>query len=763
MARTLPAAMSRLHGPDASRRHPRAVLAPGARRDAPAPPSTRSRPSRRGATWSRWASARWHRDAGRRPAWQPADRGPLAAPAAARALRRRGSACATRASSGRPARSTSSTPPPTWRRPRGARWSRRCTTCTSCTSRPTSPRRGVGVFTRFLDLVRDEAALVVCPSEATRVDCEAAGIERAPAAGHPVGDRTPPRWRPARSRGCGGATTCDRPFVLFAGTVEPRKNLRRLLEAFARARRDRRRAGGRRPRRVETTDLAATRPRVRRLGFVPERRPRRAVRRRRRRRVPEPAGGLRPPRARGDGAGRRGRHVGDDRPPRRWPATPPCWSTRSTSTPSPAALQRLLDDAELARAARRGGPGPGRHLHLGPHGRRRWSAAYRDGGRRGVTATVGVNLLWLVPGEVGGSEQSTVASAPRPPSTGRTADLDLRLFVLPVVRGGPPRGGRRRFPTEVLGRRAVTRGCARIVAESTWLARRTAEPRPRAPRRRHGAGPSHPAPVRAHPPRPPAARAPRHPRPAQARLPRARRPAGRCGRPRIVVRRASSCGSTVLDALRRRPRAGRRRSRTASPVATGRAAEGRARGPLRARRAGGALPGHHLSPQEPPHARRGLRARSSSDHPTPSSCSPGGAGASEAEVLARIERAPADPAACAASAASRRPTWPGCSTSPTWWRCRPATRGSASRPLEAMVAGAARGRRRRHRAPGGGRRRRPARRPGRSRPPGPPPSGGSWPTPPSARGWAPRAGSGRRGSRWEANARRPRRASTGGR
>src|SRR5688572_13048492 len=40
-------------------------------------------------------------------------------------------------------------------------------------------RHGVGVFTRFLDLVRDEAAVVVCPSEATRADCEAAGIDRA--------------------------------------------------------------------------------------------------------------------------------------------------------------------------------------------------------------------------------------------------------------------------------------------------------------------------------------------------------------------------------------------------------------------------------------------------------------------------------------------------------------------------------------------------------------------------------------------------------
>jgi glycosyltransferase involved in cell wall biosynthesis len=93
--------------------------------------------------------------------------------------------------------------------------------------------RGVSVFQRFLSLVRDEAALVVCPSEATRRDAEDAGIE------------------PARLRVVPWATTStavdpraveavrrrhhlERPCVLFAGTVEPRKNLDRLVEAFGR-------------------------------------------------------------------------------------------------------------------------------------------------------------------------------------------------------------------------------------------------------------------------------------------------------------------------------------------------------------------------------------------------------------------------------------------------------------------------------------------------------------------------------------------------
>jgi glycosyltransferase involved in cell wall biosynthesis len=129
-------------------------------------------------------------------------------------------------------------------------------------------RRGVGVFTRFLDLVRDEAAVVVCPSEATRTDCEAAGIDRArlrvtPWATHalPVGPGEAARVREAYG--------LHRPFVLFTGTVEPRKNLGRLVDAFA--------ALGEVDAELVivgpegwNTDLAAAAgPRVRRLGFVP--------------------------------------------------------------------------------------------------------------------------------------------------------------------------------------------------------------------------------------------------------------------------------------------------------------------------------------------------------------------------------------------------------------------------------------------------------------------------------------------------------------
>ena len=129
-------------------------------------------------------------------------------------------------------------------------------------------RRGISVFTRFLDLVRDEAAVVVCPSEATRTDCEAAGIDRSrlrvtPWATHavPVSAAEPERVREAYG--------LRRPFVLFAGTVEPRKNVGRLLEAFA--------SLGEIDAELVllgpegwSTDLASVAgPRVRRLGFVP--------------------------------------------------------------------------------------------------------------------------------------------------------------------------------------------------------------------------------------------------------------------------------------------------------------------------------------------------------------------------------------------------------------------------------------------------------------------------------------------------------------
>jgi glycosyltransferase involved in cell wall biosynthesis len=129
-------------------------------------------------------------------------------------------------------------------------------------------RRGVGVFTRFLDLVRHEAAIVVCPSEATRVDCESAGIERArlrvtPWATHAVA--VPPS-EATRAREAYGLT---RPFVLFAGTVEPRKNLGRLIDAFTELGEIDAELVIVGPEGWNTELASSAGDRVRRLGFVP--------------------------------------------------------------------------------------------------------------------------------------------------------------------------------------------------------------------------------------------------------------------------------------------------------------------------------------------------------------------------------------------------------------------------------------------------------------------------------------------------------------
>lgn len=87
-----------------------------------------------------------------------------------------------------------------------------------------------------------------------------------------------------------------------------------------------------------------------------------------------------------------------------------------------------------------------------------------------TAAKVGINLLWLRPGEVGGSEQATVAlleglrdAAP--------ADLDLRLFVLPsFVDAHPEVAGA--IATSVLRVAGLSRA-ARVAAEASWLAWRT--------------------------------------------------------------------------------------------------------------------------------------------------------------------------------------------------------------------------------------------------------------------------------------------------
>jgi alpha-1,3-rhamnosyl/mannosyltransferase len=86
--------------------------------------------------------------------------------------------------------------------------------------------------------------------------------------------------------------------------------------------------------------------------------------------------------------------------------------------------------------------------------------------------TVAINLLWLRPGQVGGSEESTLASL-RALAERTDPDLALRLFVTEPLRLAHP-DLVRLFPTEVLPLSSVPMGrLARIAAEVTWLAART--------------------------------------------------------------------------------------------------------------------------------------------------------------------------------------------------------------------------------------------------------------------------------------------------
>ena len=84
--------------------------------------------------------------------------------------------------------------------------------------------------------------------------------------------------------------------------------------------------------------------------------------------------------------------------------------------------------------------------------------------------TVGINLLWLGPGEVGGSEQSTVATV-RGLVDRAEPGLGLQLFVLPAFAAAHPELADA-VPTKVAPVDGRSRA-RRVLAESTWLATQT--------------------------------------------------------------------------------------------------------------------------------------------------------------------------------------------------------------------------------------------------------------------------------------------------
>jgi glycosyltransferase involved in cell wall biosynthesis len=93
-------------------------------------------------------------------------------------------------------------------------------------------RRNRRLTEQGLAIARDEADLVCAPSAATLRDCEGHGVDAARLRLVPWGvaatASSPESVAAVRAR-----LGLARPYLLFAGTLEPRKNLPRLLEAYA--------------------------------------------------------------------------------------------------------------------------------------------------------------------------------------------------------------------------------------------------------------------------------------------------------------------------------------------------------------------------------------------------------------------------------------------------------------------------------------------------------------------------------------------------
>lgn len=92
-------------------------------------------------------------------------------------------------------------------------------------------RRGVRLMSAGIGRARREARIIVVPSEVTAAACVAHGFDPAKVLVVPLGVRggpVPDAQVAATRRRYGLA----RPYVLFVGTVEPRKNLPTLLRAF---------------------------------------------------------------------------------------------------------------------------------------------------------------------------------------------------------------------------------------------------------------------------------------------------------------------------------------------------------------------------------------------------------------------------------------------------------------------------------------------------------------------------------------------------
>lgn len=94
-------------------------------------------------------------------------------------------------------------------------------------------RHGLRFFRRGTEMARRHAGVVLVPSEATADECRAAGFDPGRIRVIPWGV-APSTVEPAQVEAVRAAHGLDRPYVMFCGTVEPRKNLPRVVEAVAR-------------------------------------------------------------------------------------------------------------------------------------------------------------------------------------------------------------------------------------------------------------------------------------------------------------------------------------------------------------------------------------------------------------------------------------------------------------------------------------------------------------------------------------------------
>ncbi len=277
--------------------------------------------------------------------------------------------------------------------------------------------------------------------------------------------RPRPGRHPTPSPRSAGRTGCPARFALFVGTLEPRKNLRRLGAAMARL--------------ADPLPLVVAGPDgwgaatdgldaadVRFLGFVPAADLPALYAAATVFAYPSESGGLRAARRRGDGAGHPGRHErrhvdrGGRRRGRR--ARRPVRHRRHRRRPRRGpAPRRRAGVAGRARAAELTWDAAAERTLERVPGSGQWSLvtdAPRD-------LAVGVNLLWCLPGGVGGSEEYLVRQL-----TGLrdvAPEIRARLFVLPGFAAAHRElAARHELVVASLDARRRSR---RIVAEATWL------------------------------------------------------------------------------------------------------------------------------------------------------------------------------------------------------------------------------------------------------------------------------------------------------